>query len=929
MRCIYIFILAFVLTSCANKGIELYDLRCNQKCAPNGVENPLLSWKIRTEEYGVSQEAWEVEVATSVKKLKAGKADVWRSGKKHSDKQFDIAPKEVQFTDASMYFWRVRIWDNNGCKSSWSDPAYFSTGLTNFKSWKAKWMTYTDNQTLPLFRKLFKLDDAGKKPKKAFVYMSSLGIGELYMNGKKVDDTRLLDPAQTNYDQFAFYSTYDVTEYLQSEKNCIGVMLGNGWFTQQKAWGGANLSYGKPMLLLQLEVIYDDNSRTIITSDEKWEYTNGPVCKANIYLGEEYDARKEKENWSTIDGDDKWWKQAVLAQNNIPPRVKAQPINPMRSKNVLDAVKMWQTASGSWVYDFGENIAGIPLLCASQPVGTKLTIRPSEEINADRSPDFTTYGWKYHGTMFEYAYTCKGTEKETWHPRFSYHGFRYAELVGCINKPDLSTLKLMVVHSDVEQRGYFECSNAQINKLHEIANRTVLSNLHGFPTDCPNREKCGWLGDTHAYAKMANLNFQMNDFWSKFLEDIRSGAVYEEPKTLFHERYNTTFYFTRKAAGIPYMIAPGKRKCGVASPAWGTALVQLPWWQYVYYGNKKVLEAFYSDMKLWVDYVSSLASDTARTNKYGAKTKYIVYQGLGDWCPPKYELEGETPVEFTSTAFHYLDVSIMEKVARILSKQKDVEKYTELKKAIAAELVEHLYVADQKTFGSQTADVMALDFGFVPKGDEKAVADAVVRNMHEKSEGFMNCGIFGLPRLGSMLARNGNAKAAWNLFAKQGENSFQWMLQEAETTSLWETLPINKLSKKVGEVVSHSHPMQAGYDVFFYEDIAGIRPDSIGYGFKVIRFEPLLTNYLSWAKASVESSFGTIRSNWKKKANGFNWQITIPVNTSGLVALPSGKQVFVNGVELNENKYNRAGISSGRTLYRFPSGKYDIRIGKN
>ena len=931
MRWIQIFLIFLMLASCTDKNLVLYDLRCNNRYDPDGVENPLLSWKIRSEKYGTSQNAWEVEIATSSELLVKDKADVWHSEKRKSEQQFDICPEGVTFSDAGLYFWRVRIWDNHGNVSKWSEPAHFSIGLTDEQSWVGRWITYpySKDRALPYFRKVFNTNEkAGLTPVRAIIYFCGLGAGELYMNGQKVDSTRFLDPAQTNYNHYALYSTFDVTDRLKKGDNCIGAMPGNGWFSQDEAWRDAPFSYGPPMLRLQLEITYSDGSKTVIGSDESWRWNEGPVVNSNIYLGEAYDARREITDWclpETITDD---WKNASLVKTGMPPHLIPQMINPIRTKQVINAVDMWQTSTGSWVFDFGVNTAGITQVQVEQPEGTRLRIRIAEEINKDGSLDFSTLGWIHHGKIFENEYTCKGGGKESWAPRFTYHGFRYAELTGLTGKPDLSTVRLLVVHSDLENTGSFECSDPQINHLHELAMRTVFSNVHGIPTDCPDREKCGWLGDSHAYVKMANLNLQMNNFWMKYLADIRSGASRFEKKTLFHERYNNTFYFIEKPSGLPYMIAPGKRLCGVASPDWGTALVQLPWWLYVYYGNKTVLEEYYPDMKLWTDYVSSLASDTARTNKYGKKTKYIVYQGLGDWCPPQYANDEKTPVEFISTAFHFLDVCIMEKVARILSQKDDAEKYAELKKQIKAEVVEQLYDFDKKTFGSQTTDVMALDFGLVPAGDEKAMADAVVHNMDEVSDGFMNCGIFGLARIGSMLARYGNSRAAWELFTKKGENSFQWMWNSEGATTLWETLPVNKLSQEVAKEASHNHPMQAGFDVFFYEDIAGIRPDSSGYGFKVIRFEPLLTDYLSWAKASIESPYGTIVSSWNNKLDEFKWQIDIPVNSSGLVALPNNKTIIVNNEILNEKIYVPVQKEEEKTLFHFPSGSFYIRVQK-
>jgi len=904
------------------------ELRCCNMPNPEGIDSPLLSWKIETAKEGVSQKAWEIEIAGTKKLLVNGKADIWKSGKQKSDKQFNIKPQGANFSGATGYYWRVRIWNNSGKMSSWSEPAYFSIGLMNEQSWTAKWITYDAGKesALPYFRKVFNLTKDGAVPVKATVYLCGLGASELYLNGQKVDSTRFLDPAQTNYEQYALYSTFDVTDRLTKGDNCLGVMLGNGWFSQDAAWQGAPFSYGNPMFRLQLVVNYSDGSRSVLGSEESWNWKEGPVIRTNIYLGELHDARQEIRGWCRAETPCPDWDNAVLAQTGIPPRLVPQLMKPIRTKQLLKAVEMWQDPSGNWIFDFGVNLAGIPHLNVQQPAGTHLSIRMAEEKKTDESLDFSTLGWIHHGKIFADEYICKGEGIEKWAPRFTYHGFRYAELSGMVGKPDLSTLSLIVVHSDLANTGTFECADPQINKLHELAMRTVLSNLHGIPTDCPDREKCGWLGDTHAYVKMANLNLQMNNFWTNYLEDIRSGANVSEKKTLFHERYNNTFYFTEKPSGLPYMIAPGKRLCGVASPDWGTALMQLPWWLYVYYGNKDVLKDFYPNMKQWTDYVSSLARDTARTNKYGKQTKYIVYQGLGDWCPPGGNETIDTPVEFTSTAFHYLDVCIMEQTALLLGKNADVQKYTEEKESIAREMIATMYNALEKTFGSQTADVMALDFGLIPQGDERAVADAVVRNMNEKHDGFMHCGIFGIGRIGSMLARYGNADAAYKMFTKTGENSFTRMWKEAKATSLWETLPVSKESEESAKEASHNHPMQAGYDICFYEDIAGIRPDAAGYGFKVIRFEPLFMDLMDWAKASVESPYGTIVSSWKHNKGEIEWKISIPANSTGLVALPNGKKLTVNEEVFNDQIFTLARKVGNETLYHFSSGSFNIRI---
>lgn len=921
-------ILLIFTASCVDNDIRVIDLRCMDRIDPLGVEMPQLSWKIDAFGIDVTQSAWEIEMASTPELLKDGKADIWSSGKRKSEEQFGIIPEVTGYADATRYYWRVRVWENPFQASDWSELATFVTGLSDASSWLGKWITSPDSliTSLPYFRKEFNLNVGGSSPVSAIVYLSGLGCSELYLNGRKVDSTRFLDPAQTNYEQYALYTTYDVTDNIKKGENCIGVMLGSGWFSQDEGWRGAPFGYGKPMLRLQMVVEYSDGTRTIIVSDDSWHWKAGPVTQSNIYLGELYDARQEDRNWCLTDTAVGEWHQAVPATENSPPELVSQIMEPIRTHKPVKPVGWWKSSTGSWIFDFGINTAGIPHLQVTAPAGSRLDIRISEEKTANGDPDFSTLGWIHHGDYFTYSYICQGDEQESWIPRFTYHGFRYAELSGLKGEPDENTLNLIPVYNDVPTRAVFECSDPQINRLHQLAMNTLVSNLHGIPTDCPNREKCGWLGDTHAYVKMANLNLQMNNFWLKYLEDIRSGAERAEKNSLFHERYNNIFYTADKPSGLPYMIAPGKRLCGVASPDWGTALVQIPWWLYVYYGNKQVLHDFYPDMQQWTDYVSSLGSDTARTNKYEKSTSHIIYQGLGDWCPPVYPELSRTPVEFTSTAFHYLDVSIMEQVAAILDKRDDAQRYANKKEDIASELIEMMYDPILKTFGSQTADAMALDLGLVPPGDEEKVAESIVRHMNTQSEGFINCGIFGIARVGSMLARYGQADAAWDIFTRRGENSFAWMWGAADATSLWEILPVNRLSEERAAESSHSHPMQGGYDVTFIEDIGGIRPDSSGFGFKVIRFDPLFTSCLDWAKVSLETAYGQVSSNWSNDDDKLSWHIRIPANSSGRVVLPAGKDIYVNGEKLNDKQYKLITKDDNSATYYFPSGNFEIDV---
>lgn len=926
--CILLLFISLIgFTRCIDSGagskVKVVDLKCRGLVNPEGIDEAVLSWKIESKENDITQSAWEIEIASSPKELEEGNT-IWSSGKKVSEQQVNVRPDIAPLERDPLYWWRLRIWDGKGRMTAWSKPASFSLGL-NTTDWKAKWITsvWKKESPMPYFRKVFNIEKAKSKLQRAIVYFCGLGCGDLYLNGKLVDKERILDPAQTNYEQYALYATFDVTLALIKGENCLGVMLGEGWYGQGTVWGSW-AKYGDPLFRLQMEITYEDGSKETILSDESWQWHPGPVLRSNLYVGEVYDATKEIEGWSEVKTQLNGWKEAVVAEGVIPTDLFPQLMEPICLKNEIKAVKRWKDPSGNWIFDFGVNLAGIPKITVDQPKGTHLKMRMGELLHEDGSIEYNTTGVVATGVVQTDEYICAGNGLEVWNPRFTYHGYRYLELSGMTTEPELDWIKMIVVHTDVTRRGEFECSDEQINKLHELAVRTMLSNTHGLPTDCPHRERCGWLGDAHTVAPFENYNFDLNNFWMKYMKDISSTSSVFEKNTLHQKLYNSIFYFADKASGIPYMISPGKRLCGVASPDWGTAVVQLPWYTYLYFGNEEPLHIYYKEMKQWVDHVESLTlNDTL-------STKHIVPYGLGDWCPPEGNNSIDCPISLSSTAFHYLDASILAKTAAIVGKNDDARYYNELKDKIAAAFVSEFYDKENKTFGSQTADAMALDFGLVPAGDERSVSDAIVRNMEEKYNNFMHTGIFGLGRIGQALSRFGNGKAAWDLFTKTGENSFAYMWTDANATSLWEILPVNKKSMEVCLAGSSlNHPMQGGYDTWFYEDIAGIRPDVSGAGFKVVRFEPTMTSFLSWAKASIETSYGKTESEWSRKDDRLVWEITLPPNTSGMVALPKGKKIYVNKHGLNETDYPLIENKERKSIYRFPSGIYRIEIYEN
>lgn len=904
-----LFLLAALSLCCVSycqKAVKITRMTTNDEVNPLCVNSVRLGWQISSPSQGTRQTAYEIQV-------NKGKQLVYKTGKVLSDEQMNIV-LPVEWEQGKLYNWKVRIWDQDGKPSAWSSIARFGTDIN--QSWQAKWISTGQTQKtdpLPYLRKKFLL--RGKRISRAMAYLCGLGCSELWLNGKPVDASRVLDPAQTDYEKRALYSAFDVTSLLdQRGSNCLGVMLGKGWYSQDAAWTPDGFSYGMPILRCQLNVEYADGSEEVIGTDETWLWTEGPILRTNVYQGEDYDARRAIQDWAIASLDDGEWKKCQLAGGVIPVRMEAQEMDPMRQQEAVKPVAMWKAPGEGerWIYDFGANRTANVRFSVNLPQGVKLTTRGAETLTDDRDVDFRSTGFQHVGYQTD-SYICAGTGNETWSPKFTYHGFQYLELTveGTDIQPDESWLSVIPVHTDVENRGLFECSDDQLNALHRVARQTFLNGFVGLPVDCNQREKCGWLGDTHAYDLSANMNFQMNNFWMKYLEDIRTTSDCYLTNTLHHKFFNTEFYFTDKSYGIPFMIAPGKRLCGVASPDWGTAVVQLPWHLYLQYGNRKILESYYDMMALWIRHIDSTAVEG------------IVYEGLGDWCPPMSDhYHNPTSAEFSSTCFHFIDLTIMEKVAALLGKTDDCSYFGKQRKYTRQSMLQRFYNPLRHGFGSQTADAMAIMSGLAPEGDEEKVAADLLFDINHTPFLFLDMGIFGLSRFGSALSRNGYAKEAFDLFTKKGENSWGLMLDSLHVTTLWEQLPYTVADAK-NITTSHCHPMMGGFDIWFYEDVLGIRPTEEAPGFKRIILDPTEMGQMEWARGSVETAYGTVASDWRHVDGAILWKIGIPANTTAWVTLPKGKQVFVNGEQLNQKPHHERGDSA---VYEFVSGQYEIEI---
>ncbi len=544
----------------------------------------------------------------------------------------------------------MQWWDKDYQQSEFSEVASFELGLLRGSDWIGKWISKRECKEFRSKGSVLLGEPLGdyvnayalyvrneyvlRGPvSRARAYVCGLGYYELRINGKKTGD-RVLDPAQTDYKRIALYSTYDVTGDLigsitrkGSPRFAVGIILGNGRHIK-------NYDYDHPKVLLQLVVEYDDGGRETFASDSRWKMSYGPLQENGLYYGERYDARLEMPGWDEPGFDDDAWERAVAVDG---PSVTAQAMAPIRAVKRLQPEKA-VLVDGGCIYDFGQNIAGWVRISVEGNRGTEVRLRHAELLNDDGTLNVSPN----QNAEATDLYILRGGGPETYEPRFTYHGFRYAEITGVPGLPALKSIEACFVHTDVEETGQFSCSNALINRIHRNILWGQLANLMSIPTDCTQRdERQGWLGDAHLAAEQAMFNFDMAAFYTKFLDDVRLAQ--------------------KEDGSLPDTVPPYLRRLYPADPAWSSAYITIAWYVYVMYGDHDILERHYESMKKYVMFLHSSAED------------YIVKKlgKYGDWCPPGSIAPKRTPVELTSTWYFYHDTLRLSQIASVLSRNDD------------------------------------------------------------------------------------------------------------------------------------------------------------------------------------------------------------------------------------------------------------------
>ncbi|MDP2337360.1 MAG: family 78 glycoside hydrolase catalytic domain [Bacteroidota bacterium] len=888
-----IFLIIATITACSPPEIkpEVSDLRCEYLSNPIGLDVPAprLSWQMKKAVRGAQQTAYRIMVATTDDLLLSETPDLWDSGKIDSDQSIQLEYKGKPLKSGMKVSWKVKIWDEEKNESSWSTISNWEMGLLDKADWQAKWIgtpasiiSGEHKLASPLFRKEVSIS---KKIKKARAYISGLGYYELYINGGKIGD-HVLSPNQTNYDRrkvgqwgesrignmntTVLYETFDITSVLKSGANVFGVILGNGWYIQADRPDDTMLWYDTPRLIAQIVLEYEDGTQELVSSDESWKSSLSPILYNGLHSGEIYDARLEQKGWNEGDFDDSKWMNAVTVR---PPTgtLKAQVSPPDRVTKTIKPISVSKRGEGVYRFDMGRLFSGWARLKISGAKGTELKLRFIEEFGP-------TYGQTD-------TYILKGEGTEVWEPRFTWHAFRYVDVYGSPTGLTIENLDGRVVNTDIQRAGSFECSNSLLNKILDNYQWTQLGNVHGgIPSDCPHRERRGYTGDGQISAKAAILNFDMSQFYTKWLGDISDA---QNQQTGYVP--NTT----------PYQDGGG-------GTAWGSAAVIIPWYMYQYYGDARILQNHYSGMKHWIEYMKN------SLNKDGI----LANQGLGEWVPPDIV---DIPADFVNSCYYYHCCHLMSQISGVLANTADQAYFAGLAEKAKSAINKVYFDAANSNYsiGRQGSNVYPLGFGIAENQNVGAVFANLVKNITGPNKAHFDTGILGTPLLLEVLTEMDRPDLAYTLMNQRDFPGFGYMIEKGATT-IWETFQ--------GDV-SHSHPMFGSVCAWFYQSLGGISPDPLSPGFKHALIKPIPVSSLSFANTSYQSMYGEIKTQWKFEGEDFLLNVSLPANTSATLSVlaVSDKKVTESGQSISGNRHVKFLKNDGKyVVYEIGSGDYQF-----
>lgn len=887
----------------ASGTIRPTDLRCDWREDPLGVQTlkPQLSWipaAVSPGLRGLHQTAYRILVSSSRAELDRDRGDVWDSGKVDAADLFRARYDGATLRSHTIYWWKVQVWDAQDKQSRWSEAASYATGMLHPQDWTAHWITASATllganpqqsaAALPVFRHAFRLHG---QVTRALLFVSGLGQYEVSLNGRAVT-TSVLNPGWTNYRKTVLYNTYDVTDELRAGQNAIGVLLGNGMYNVP-ATPGRYLkftgTFGPPKLLLQMQIIYSDGHEEIVATDGSWKVAKSPIVFSSTYGGEDFDARIEP-GWQESRYDDSAWEHAKVT-DGPGGELSAQRIPPIKVMRDFRTAKVTTPKPGIKVYDLGQNFSGWPRITVAGPAGSSVKLIPGELLDEHGLVSQRSF----HGPVW-FTYTLAGHGIERWHPRFTYTGFRYVQVEttparGSHARPRILDVAGEFVYSSAQQWGTFSTDNVLFSRIHNLIDMAIESNMQSVFTDCPHREKLGWLEQTHLMGAGIFYGFNVHTLYEKMAGDMADSQL---PDGLVPE-----------IAPEYTVFSNGFRD----SPEWGSAVILSPWTDYRFTGDLGLLAGHYSQMQLYVDYLGTKATD------------HILSHGLGDWYdmgtkPPGYaQLTG---MKVTATAVYYQDLTVLAKIATLLGHASDATQYSHLADAVKASYNRTLFHPESNTYdtGSQTADAISLAVGLVPDDRRQAVMDSLVADVRAHNN-HLTAGDVGFHYVIEALLAGGRSDVINDMVSRTDPPSYGYQLKMG-ATSLTEAWNANPTS-------SQNHFMLGHAEEWFYRGLAGLDFDLSRPGGEQIVLRPQMVHGTHAAGATYDSAIGRIALFWQRTDRHIQIDATVPVGRSALVYVPGTSADVMS--ESGHPVHDAKGVvwvrsEAGEQVFRLQSGEY-------
>lgn len=905
-------------------SFSVYDPTCENESLPLGIDtpHPTFSWKIHSESRSFQQYAYQIVVGTESDFSESH--CLWNSGKILSDESILRPYSGPALKSFSIYYWRVRVWDTHGNASPWSCTRKFVMGVLTPADWvKALWIGLEkDDPQSYLVPGLHGLDEVKKKLgsrktetyklpylrrdiaitkriKSAYAYVSGLGQFDFFINGEKVGD-HFLDPGWTKYDKEMLYVTFDVSQQLRKGGNALGIMLGNGFYNiPGQRYFKLLTSYGAPKMKMLLHIEYEDGTTDNIVSDKSWRATEGPLTYSSIYGGEDFDATKAIPGWNLPGFNDSQWSKPVSYKLQVP--MLSQRNHPVTIRQEVPTVKITRNPKG-WLYDLGQNCSGIVRVTLKAPKGGTVILRPGELLNTDSTVNQSASGQPYY-----FAYTAQPSDSTvTWQPQFTYYGFRYVQVEDAApesHSKDSDIPKILSINglhtcNSAPETGRFWCSNPLFNRIYTLIDWAIRSNMSSILTDCPHREKLGWIEQDYLMQYSMQYRYDLRSMYNQMMRNMSTSQREDGCIPSICPEY------VRFASGFE------------DSPEWGSAFILCPWYYYLTYGDSRLLSTYYKAMQRYVDYLGKRSD------------RGIVSYGLGDWCdigPSAPGYSQLTSYGVTATAIYYSDIQVMKQTAALLGKTADKIRYDSLGREVKRAFQTKYFHRDKGIIdrNSQTANAMPLYVGLVDSTDAETVLQHLVDDIRQRGNA-LTAGDIGYRYVLQTLARYGRSDVVFDMNSRYDVPGYGWQLAHGATalTESWQAYGF----------CSNNHLMLGHLMEWLFGSLGGIRQAPQSTGYRHLIFDPQAVGDISEARTTYTTPYGTAECNWKKTADSYSMEVLVPANSKADVVLPTttADSITDYGVSIKQAK----GVISishhgDETLLTLGSGAYNFKIDKH